>query len=354
MADSGHMLDYLSNNSLNSPGEKDKLHALLSLRVSNMESAHTGSVGVSPPELMMGLLGDLMDANSNPLRSIRWQVIGNPIGHANNQGVSKYSMFHWQQNILETGQNTEDYVEDWSTRVDFLREPTKNIINTFSRNIVRTLVASESKEKDSEVDKRWAYFPGLVLTEKPYNQPSHLDMGDSRGLIVHMPLTEEGMVLMILPQKITRADGSIRRNHETPQYLFIPYGSYLVLSSSVVHAGCYGSNGNLHFHIKITMREDGRWGRDSLKDNPLSTRFNSNPNNFQHQKWKVAMNAGLKLYSHFTTTYTKELSQRFGCLFLDKWTKPLTTITSLKPPASTNPTPVHKRTTRKRTKCVSI
>jgi hypothetical protein len=346
MADTDHMLNFLSNNSLNAEDEKDKLHTLLSRRVSDIESAHTGSVGVSPPELMMGLLGDLKDASSNSLRIIQWQVIGdNSIG---DRGLSKYFMFHWQQNIRETGENLEGYVEDWSTCVDFLREPTKNMITTFSRSIVRALVASEYTEQDSDIDKRWAYFPGLVLTEKPYNQLSHLDMGDRRGLIVHMPLTKEGLVLMILPHKITGVNGSISRNHEIPRYLFVPYGSYLVLPSSVVHAGCYGSNGNLRFHIKITMREDGGWGRDSLKDNPLSTRFNNNSKNFQHQKWKVAMSAGVKLYSHFTTAYTMGLSERFGCLFLDKWTKPLTTLSSTTAIANTDLIPNTKKSNNKR------
>ena len=162
----------------------------------------------------MGLLGDLKDASSNSLRNIQWQVIGdNSIG---DRGLSKYFMFHWQQNIRETGENLEGYVEDWSTRVDFLREPTKNMITTFSRSIVHALVASEYTEQDSDIDKQWAYFPGLVLTEKPYNQLSHLDMGDRRGLIVHMPLTKEGLVLMILPHKITGVNGSISCNHEIP------------------------------------------------------------------------------------------------------------------------------------------
>jgi hypothetical protein len=329
MADTDHMLSFLSNKSLNSVDEKGKLQTLLSRPVSYMESAHTGSVGVSPPELMMALLGDLKDDNSNSLRIIRWQGIGSPVDHVD-KGQSKYFMFHWQQNITETGQNMEDFVDDWSVRVDVLREPTKNIINTFCRNIIRTLVASEYNEQDSEVDQRWAYFPGLVLTEKPFNQLSHLDMGDSRGLIVHMPLTAEGLVLMILPHKTIRGNGSVGRQQESPQYLFVPYGSYLVLPSSVVHAGCYGSNGNLRFHIKITMREDAGWGRDSLQDNPLSTRFNINSKNFQHQKWKVSLSAGLKSYSHFTGTYTLGLSERFGFLFLDKWTKLFTTPLSSK------------------------
>ena len=113
MADTDHMLNFLSNNSLNSEDEKSKLHTLLTRPVSNMESAHTGSVGVSPPELMFALLGDLKDSDSNTLRLIRWQIIGSPTGHLD-RGISKYFMFHWQQNINETGQNMEDFVADWS------------------------------------------------------------------------------------------------------------------------------------------------------------------------------------------------------------------------------------------------
>ncbi len=83
------------------------------------------------------------------------------------------------------------------------------------------------------------------------------------------------------------------------------------------------------------MCEDAGWGRDSLQDNPLSTQFNNNSKYFLHQKWKVAMSAGLKSYSNFTGTYTHGLSLRFGYLFLDKLTKVRPKPISLKPTAKT-------------------
>ena len=60
-----------------------------------------------------------------------------------------------------------------------------------------------------------------------------------QSLIVHLPLTVEGMLLCVWNQM------------QSPKMLHTPFGCYSVFKNRQVHAGCYGKKGNVRFHIVI-------------------------------------------------------------------------------------------------------
>jgi hypothetical protein len=89
-----------------------------------------------------------------------------------------------------------------------------------------------------------------------YHQRAHIDM-DNWGIIIHMPLCREGMMLYVWPENNKRMS--------TGQYIHVPFGSFLAMPAHTVHSGVYGSDGNIQFHLLIRERES-KWLVDKLHD----------------------------------------------------------------------------------------
>lgn len=138
-----------------------------------------------------------------------------------------------------------------------------------------------------------------------------------------MPLTVEGLVLMVIPTngEKTTISHKTRKSNVQAVYMFIPFGSYLVLPSTVNHSGVYGSKGNLRFHMTIRRRDDGNWGKDKFKFDATAKKFNSDMTNFENTRWRTSMIVGQSEYSEFTDTYTLSLVKRFGSLLDKNWMK---------------------------------
>ncbi len=318
------LLNFIANVSFGDNDQKKKLRDIIHMNVCLVDQAHSGYVGVVSMELMMGLLLDLR-SDETTIANLGWQSIRKLPEEG--YGRADYLMFHWQQNPSEIGSLRDGFVADWKVKVKTLRKPTLAMIEVLARNILKGIGMCSKDDSDLDVDKKWAYFPGLVRTNVPYNQVAHQDMGERTGFIVHMPLTKEGMVLMILPTHrvvYTKKGVGVPAQTQKPGnsqaiYLFIPYGSYLVLPSAVNHAGVYGNTGNLRFHMGIRLRDDGDWGTDTLAKNELAIKHNSNHNKFNNVTWKKVMTSGQDSYSDFSEIYTSSMKERFGMLFADMW-----------------------------------
>ncbi len=326
LIESTKMLAYLANSSFRLPEVKHNLRDIISAKILAGAPTSRGYVGVVSMELMLSLVGDLR-ARHEQLASLKWESIQRYLKTEGHAGKAMYYMFHWDQKGNEQGSMKNGYVTDWKVGVKSLRTTTEAMIDAMARNIVRGAGGSPLNATDQEVDQVWAYFPGLVRTVIPYNQQAHLDMGDKTGYIVHMPLTYEGMVLTVIPRYevgLTSAKNPTtpRKTRESSMqavYLFVPFGSYLVLPSKVNHSGVYGSPGNLRFHMAIRRRDDGDWGKDKFKFDATAKKHNSDTTNFQNTNWQTTMTVGRASYSDFTTVYTKSLVQRFGGLVDTDW-----------------------------------
>ena len=324
--ESNKLLDYLTNTSFRSNKLKHMLRDIIATRMAATTPAPCGYVGVVSMELMVSLVGDLRSCPSQFVK-FPWHSIQRYRVTEGKAGKAEYFMFHWQQNSNEQGSMKDGYVPDWKIGVKGMRTTTQAMIDLMARNIIRGVGGSPLHATDEEVDQVWAYFPGLVRTGVAYNQSAHLDMGDKTGYIVHMPLTYEGMVLMVIPRskvnpnlgkKSTKVRKTRKKNTQAV-YMFIPYGTYLVLPSTVNHAGVYGSPGNLRFHMAIRLHEDGDWGKDSFKFDAAAEKHNSDPTNFKNASWKTSMTIGKAEYSEFTASYTQCITKRFGMLLDKNW-----------------------------------
>jgi hypothetical protein len=320
------LLNYISDVGFGSNDHRKELLDIINSKLCIVAHAPCGYVGVVSMELMMGLLLDL-HGDETTIATLGWLTIRKYPGIEEGLGRADYFMFHWEQNRLEKGSLRDGFVTDWKQKVKSLRKPTLTMIEAFARSILKGMGMCSQDDSDLEVDKKWAYFPGLVRTIVPYNQVAHQDMGDRTGFIIHMPLTKEGLVLMILPtHRVTypkKGGGAPNQTQKPgnsqPIYLFIPFGCYLVLPSSVNHAGVYGHQGNLRFHMGIRLRDDGDWGTDTLQKDESATKHNSNQNNFINVNWKKEMIGGQVTYSEFSKVYTTSLKERFGMLLGDAW-----------------------------------
>ena len=129
-------------------------------------------------------------------------------------------MFHW---------GNREYAEE---------KLVQNAIDEFAYTITRRFVASddESIESQEKFLDSYSVLPGMVKTKQAYHQAAHTDF-NSWGLIVHMPLSREGMMLMIW-------DGN-REVMGKGEYHYIPFGCYFVLPLYITHSGYMARKGTV-------------------------------------------------------------------------------------------------------------
>ena len=310
------MLKFLSNQTFLSVQLKNTMRQMSFVHSSESIRQQRGFVSVLSMELVMGLLLDF-HRSSTPLSSVQWLSIRRYKLQEGKRGNGRYTMFHWEQKGTEVGSHREGYVENWSYGVRSLQTNTIVMIDKFARDILRFVDHSCASKSDFEVDEKWAIFPGAVQTIEPYNQIVHRDMGERNGYIVHVPLTREGMVLLVLPGRSAPGTGLTKRLCKEPigQPLFIPFGAYLVLPSHVNHSGVYGHAGNMRFHMSLRLRNDGDWGCDKLAADRTALDYNKKHSNFSNEYWQKEMENGELEYSAFVKAYIESMENRFGMLF---------------------------------------
>jgi hypothetical protein len=120
--------------------------------------------------------------------------------------------------------------------------------------------------------------PGMLcnnptMTDDPQFQPPHWDFIGWRKIrakdmpwVVHIPLCKEGMMLHVWPtdrDEVTHSQTSEKMKLGKPSLVHVSFGDALVLRADVCHGGCFGSTGNMRFHM-VLRNEDCALASDHL------------------------------------------------------------------------------------------
>jgi hypothetical protein len=289
-------------------GELSGVKSLRNLKI-DYECTSRGYIGVSPPTLVVNLFRELKTgSNGNSLEAgLQWKNIQIREGLGEKKGgQGQYYMFHWGNKKNAEEKNVQDWKEEDNLFSKFL----KGQVDDFAFSITRRFLASDTGENLETRERFFEYYsvlPGLVNTKKPYNQAAHTDM-DTWGLIVHMPLSKEGMMLMIWDAN--RLGGS--RVGTKGEHHYIPFGCFFVLPAYVTHSGVYGNKGNCRFHMVVRRRKD-KWERDTIK----SGVERDNPEN--RPPWKGVFGTMKKGASGFSDLYLDYLVENLGSTFCKEW-----------------------------------
>lgn len=116
-----------------------------------------------------------------------------------------------------------------------------------------------------------AKYPGVLSNRTVLNgveqdfQEPHWDFYGWRGIkadempwIVHVPLCREGMMLHVWPTQRdlgTHALEAEKLKLGTPRLVYVAFGDYLLLRADVCHGGCFGSKGNMRFHMVLRKKD---------------------------------------------------------------------------------------------------
>jgi hypothetical protein len=221
-------------------------------------------------------------------------------------GKAHYYMFHWgnRKNAEENN------VPDWKDEDKIFSTLVKDMIDEFGFKITsRFLSKSKSPIDTKESFLEWhSVLPGMVKTESAYNQAAHTDF-NGWGLIIHMPLSREGMMLRTWDTETV--SGSRVASGE---YHCIPFGCYFVIPSYVKHSGVYGTKGNCRFHMIIRRKAD-TWEKDEIKPGQTKDEPENRPN------WKNVFNERRNGGSKFSDSYVEYMKQNLGGTFSDTWLK---------------------------------
>jgi hypothetical protein len=167
---------------------------------------------------MWNLLRDLKDKKKK-LNIMGWRTLSKK--DYEKRGKGKYFMFHW-----ERGSNFSGYEEDWKKNNDLLGTKSQELVDEFACKILKNFRPDQCKNSGKEMLEKFSVSPGCVITEMAYDQRAHVDM-DSWGIIVHMPLCEEGMMIFLWPNDKSRK--------ATGKFMHLPFGSFLALPAHTVH-----------------------------------------------------------------------------------------------------------------------
>ena len=196
----------------------------------------SGAIGLVPPTLLINLLRDL---KGDPIRTkhLKWDIISRKI-YEGKRGKGRYYMFHWIQGGPVTFRGGQS---NWKDSVTILSQPTKAQVDNLACHIVRKIKTFDKGKSDQDIMEEYDFYPGMVTTVTAYHQRAHLDL-EQWGIVVHAPLCLEGMMVLVWPRNCRKKSGT---------YIHVPFGCFLCLPASVIHAGVYGNEGNLRFHMII-------------------------------------------------------------------------------------------------------
>ncbi len=146
----------------------------------------------------------------------------------------------------------------------------------------------------------------MARTMSACNQAARTDF-DSWGLVIHMPLSREGMMLMTWNE--TKESGGRVGKGECH---CVPFGCFFVLPSHVTHSGVCGGKGNYRFHTIIGRRSDN-WERDEI----TSGKATDNPN--ARGPWRSSFNKMKKEAGVFSDCCAAHLKDKLGSTFQEEW-----------------------------------
>lgn len=266
-----------------------------------------GGVFITPPAFLLNLILCIRapgDSAGTRLEEQQWNQIQRSKrenDNARKNGSAFYTMLHWDGDIEQGSGDGR-----WISHDTLLYPRTQQLVNSLARNILEKFCQPERFED-------YVCYPGFVLTRKAYHQELHIDEDtsmDKNGqpiLVVHVPLCLEGMNLRVhyLEDGIQRTSDSTGKKKFVEKIIHVPFGTGLVLPINLYHAGCYGDEGNLRFHMHIRGKND-RWTHDRIIRKTDAT---------------TALPRELKMIDgqnqKFTEYYIHLLNQNFGVV-LDK------------------------------------
>ena len=112
--------------------------------------------------------------------------------------------------------------------------------------------------------------PGMLCNDKGTDilsgcQNAHWDFPGWRKVkakdvpwVLHLPLTKEGMMLHVWPterDEATHCQVEEKFKLGKPRLVHVGFGDALLLQADVCHGGCFGSPGNLRFHMILCKKE---------------------------------------------------------------------------------------------------
>jgi hypothetical protein len=158
-------------------------------------------------------------------------------------------------------------------------------------------------------------------------QPPHWDFTGWRHVpakslpwVLHVPLCQEGMMLHVWPterDQSTHMEECIEKfKIGPPRYIHVAFGDALLLRADVAHGGCFGSRGNLRFHM-VLRSEDCSLGTSDLHLLEWATEKQ------EYQKAKEILQklgdpkdvfrAAVKRAGQTVTAYISSLKQLYPC-----------------------------------------
>jgi hypothetical protein len=293
-------LNLVDNLSYNCPLELRRIQLKLNTRqpVLDYPTLKMGAAACVPIPLMLNLLRDLKDGKKK-VDKMGWRTISKK--EYEKGGKGKYCMFHWGR-----GSSFSGYEDDWKKNNELLGMKSQELVDDFACQVIKNFRPDQRSKSRQELLEKFSVFPGCVITELAYNQRAHVDM-DCWGIIVHMPLCEEGMMICIWPKDNSRKSSG--------KFIHLPFGSFLALPAHTVHSGIYGNKGNIRFHMLIRERENN-WLADKLVDDED---INNNLNN--RKNWKDEMERRHESsVALFTKEYIDTLLSKCGSVFCSHWT----------------------------------
>ena len=165
-----------------------------------------------------------------------------------NIGTSYYQ-FHWMTSKKEFD-DTKRY--DWRDN-SLLQNTTCYSLESLIHQIMDMLATTGEILLDHG-ETSWTFYPSIVFTKgSASHQKPHLDFPMANTMrngrvpyILHLPLCEEGLAIQVWKCWELQVEDTL-----CPKFMFVPFGSALLLRADVYHAGCYGSKGNLRLHGMI-------------------------------------------------------------------------------------------------------
>ena len=206
-----------------------------------------------PLSLMAGLLQGMKSKEAI-------KILKKESARLNSHKQTDYMFLHWQGRGQEKSDDKDYRKHYFCTSRPGLVIAIESLGNMIARKILFHPDIGEKK------------YPGILsnravlsTVDQDFQDP-HWDFIGWREIkardmpwVVHVPLCKEGMMLHIWPtqrDQATHADaGREKFKLGTPKLIFVAFGDYLLLRADVCHGGCFGSKGNMRFHM-VLRREN--------------------------------------------------------------------------------------------------
>jgi hypothetical protein len=162
-----------------------------------------------------------------------------------------YHQLHWKR-----GSGNSSHINESNWKDSPLLDPTTSImLESYISTLTNSLTCVTGWNTSYQT------LCSVIETDRAGHQAPHLDdkgcldkEEKNRPFILHHPLCEEGSTLQIwLPNN---------KGTNSPSFVHIPFGTAMVLRGDVLHAGSYGTKGNIRFHAHLAPQMGTAEGKE--------------------------------------------------------------------------------------------